>query len=480
MKRERVNVKKNKDYSKPEQIARIMGMLEEKGKTKDWILEQIKKNRFKLTVSPTANSFEILNSCSDVVISRIFDTLYNRHEFMVEDINVLTKTLHWFFTDIVGSSDPKIPVRIQARNISLLNLLIKKTETFENMDQDSTHIQSTGDGMAIGFADNAEKPLRLAIELHKLLNKYNKQNKEKLHIRIGIDSGPIYFVKDVQDKDTVWGPGIIMAKRVMDLCGDDQIFASRRIGDDISKLSTEYKEIMHPIGEYLIKHGEQLLMYNIYGKNFGNKIAPKKSKIKKEQHDDDILNAQPNFEFKSVELKLEITNLKNMMTHHTWIWDVKNITNEPLQQIFYDIGGDTSKDFRDLNVSIKDENDEELEIISLDVNKSHEKKFNVKLNRPIRKNQKNRVLKLEYDWEEPYKVFEYVFSTKCKKFKYTLTAPKELQLKNRVLEVARELGIKKRAESPSKIKYDSDKTIITWESKKSQAIPKHSAYEFHW
>ena len=63
-----------------------------------------------------------------------------------------------------------------------------------------------------------------------------------------------------------------------------------------------------------------------------------------------------------------------MMTHHTWIWDVKNISKEPLEQIFYYIIGDTPKSFGDLNLSVKDENDNNLEIISLDVNKPHEKK----------------------------------------------------------------------------------------------------------
>ena len=119
--------------------------------------------------------------------------------------------------------------------------------------------------MAIGFADSPEKPLRLAIELHKLLYKYNKTHTEKnrVYLRIGIETGSIYFIKDVEGNDTVWGSGIIMARRVMDLCGENQIFASRRIGDDISKLTSEYKAIMHPIGDYSIKHGEQLLVYNI-------------------------------------------------------------------------------------------------------------------------------------------------------------------------------------------------------------------------
>ena len=102
------------------------------------------------------------------------------------------------------------------------------------------------------------------------------------------------------------------------------------------------------------------------------------------------------------------------------------------------------------------------------------------MNKPIRKNQRGRILTLEYDWEEPYRVFEYFFSAKCKKFKYVLTAPKDLQIKNRVLEVERELGIKKRAEPAPKISYLKDKIRITWETDKKRIIKKHETFEFQW
>lgn len=469
---------KKSGYDKIAVIAEILGLLEEKGKTKDWLLEEIKRKRLSLKVSPTANSFEILKSCPDSFVLYISKLITD--DFVVEDVKTSTKTLHWFYTDIVGSSDPTIPVKIQARKINLLNTLMKKTETFKQKDSNSTYIQTTGDGMAIGFGDNPEKPLRLAIELHKLLYRYNKTQgeKNKVFLRIGIDTGPIYFIKDVEGNDTVWGPGIIMARRVMDLCGDNQIFASRRIGDDISKLSSEYKAIMHQIGDYSIKHGEQLLVYNIYGKNFGNRNSPQQNKIPKPELD--ILSTQPKFEFHSVEIRLDVTNPKNMMTHHTWIWNVKNMSKKPLEQVFYHINGDTPKDFADLNLSVKDENNNNLEIISLDVNKGHEKKFNVKLPKTIRKNQKGRLLKLEYDWEEPYRVFEYSLSAKCKTFRYVFSAPRNLEIKNRVLEVIKDLGAKKRAEPAPKINYLPKTTEIIWENDKKHVINKYDTFEFQW
>ena len=130
--------------------------------------------------------------------------------------------------------------------------------------------------MVIGFNDSPEKPLRLAIELHKNIIKYNglRKGKQKLSIRIGMDTGPVYFIKDVTGKENFWGPGIIMARRVMDLARPMQILASSRIANDIRKLSTEYKLLLHNIGDYKIKHGEKISIFNIYGSGLGNKLSP--------------------------------------------------------------------------------------------------------------------------------------------------------------------------------------------------------------
>jgi class 3 adenylate cyclase len=460
-------------------VAEILGLLEEKGKNKDWLLEELKRLKIKLGVSPTSNSYEILRACSSEDIKRVRSRLQNDY-FGIEEINDKPKTLHWFFTDIVGSSTPKLSTKSQIRKIALLHMQIKNTEAFKQAINQCV-VVPTGDGMAMGFTDSPETPLKLAIQLHELLGKYNKSKSpsDKISIRIGIDTGPVYFIKDVMGNDTVWGPGIILSRRLMDLCGPNQIFASRKIGDDVRKLSAEYKAVLHPIGDYSVKHGEQHLIYNVYGKGFGNKFAPKKGKVLVKPKEDEF--AHPiKFEFNSVELRLEVLDKKTMMTHHTWIWDVRNTTKEPLGQIYYDIAGDVPKDFSKLNVTIKDENGKNLEIISLDVNKPHEKKFNVKLNNPIKKNQKGRLLVLEYDWEEPERVFEYVFSARCKKFKYLFTIPRDVSIKNMILEVIPGLGMKKRAEPPPKITFSEDKTIITWETQDKQTINRFSAYEFKW
>lgn len=460
-------------------IAEILGLLEERSKSKEWIFQEIKKHSLKLAVKHTMNSFEILKACPEGFISHLLRVLKSDGFEDFEEIRTLTKTYHWFYTDIVASSDPSIPTTEQARKIIVLNELIARTDTFKHREPASTVIFPTGDGMNIGFSDSPEKPLRLAIELHKLISRYNetRKGKDKIYIRVGIDTGPVYILKDLNGKDNVWGPGIIMARRVMDLGGPMQVFASARIANDIRKLSPEYKAIMHPIGDYIIKHGEQLLIYNIYGDGFGNKNAPRKGKTQKSKATEENLKNSNTFFFSNIEVNLNVTDSTTMMTHHTWLWNVVNITKEPKDQVFYYLDGDTPKDFPEMNVTIRDEENNELDILSLNVNKPYHKEFIVKLNKPLKPNQKGRFLKLEYDWEEPDRNFFYKFASDCRKFKYLFTMPKGVELKNRVLKVDSETGYKTHATPASTVRYLADKTEISWQASNLRA---YDAYRFEW
>ena len=456
-------------------IGEILGLLEESGKGKDWILQEMKKQKIKRQVR-TLNSYEMLKSSPPKFISYLSQLLRKDVlEGNVPDINTLTRTFHWFFTDIVGSANPNLLTKDQARKVWALNELIGRTATFVQMNPKSDVMTITGDGMVIGFADSHEKPLRLAIELHKILSKYNQLQKgaHKLRIRIGIESGPVYFIKDLTGKENFWGSGIIMARRVMDLARPMQILTSARVANDIKKLSPEYKSLMHHIGDYKIKHGEKLSIVNVYGEGWGNKLAPPgKVDNKKES-----LEPRVQFHFPKIEIRLEITNPKSMVVHHTWIWNMVNITEEPLDNVSYFIEGDIPRDFADLNATVRNEANKKLKILSVDLNKPTSKQFIVKIDRPFKPNQKRRFLKLEYDWEETERHFSYTLSTECKKFSFVLTAPKAMDLKPRVLKVDPGTRYKIHADPPAEVKYLKDKTQVAWQSSNLSA---YDSYRFEW
>ncbi len=462
-------------------VAEIISLLEEAHQTKDWIFKQIKRNHLKLPVKHSMNSFQVLCCCPNDLLDDCLKTLKAKDIDDIGDINSFTKTYHWFFTDIVAGSNPTIPSKEQARKVVVLNELIARTETFKKRDPSSTVILPTGDGMAIGFSDSPEYPLRLSIQLHKLLNEYNKarrSKKEKVLLRIGIDIGPVYVIKDLNGQDNVWGPGIILTRRVMDLAGDMNIFASSRFGDDVKALSPEYKEILHAIGDYSIKHGEQLNIYNIYGEGFGNKLYPRKSKIteKKETFGEQV-KSKTAFIFNTIDIKIDVEDPKTMLAHHEWIWNLINVSDDPRDEIFYYLDGDVPKDFPDMHVRVTDEEENELDIISLSENKPTHKEFTIKMKKPIKPRQRKRYLKLEYDWEEPERNFFYKLPTDCKKFTYQFSIPKGIDVKSRILKVDTELGYKWVAEPAPVIKYLPEGTTITWTGTDLKAF---DAYKFEW
>src|SRR3970040_2102009 len=407
-----MSAKEKLSFSKLSQIAEILGLIDETNRGKQWLVDQLKKH--KIIIKNTINNYEILKECPDDFLSQMLRSLKGEDIAGFEDIKTMTKTYHWFFTDIVAGSNPTIPTKNQVKKIIVLNELLLRTETFSKRDPTSTVALPTGDGYAIGFSDSPEKPIHLAMELHKALNRYNisQRGNEKLLIRVGIDMGPVYVIKDINNMDNVWGPGIILTRRVMDLAGDMNIFASARIAEDIRKLSPEYKQIMHPIGDYSIKHGEELHLFNVYGDGFGNKNAPRKGKLEKSTLEKKIKSVN-NFAFEGVEILLEITDPKTLLTHHTWVWNIRNISKEPKDQIFYYLDGDAPKEFADMNVTITDEKNNRLNVLGLNSNKPYHKEFNVQLNRPILPKQK-KTIKLEYDWEEPDRNFFYRFASDCK------------------------------------------------------------------
>ena len=477
-------MKKKTSLTKLDRItkeAEILSLMEESHKTKEWLKRQIKKKSIKIPVKLTMGSFQILNSCPDSFIVDLLDTLKGKDLDDLGDINSFTKTFFWFFTDIVAGSNPTLPTKEQARKVIVLNELIERTETFQHRDPNSTVILPTGDGMAIGFADSPEYPLRLSMQLHKILNEYNKtkrRKEDKVLLRIGIDIGPVYILKDLNGQDNVWGPGIILTRRVMDLAGDQNIFCSSRYAEDVRVLSPEYKEIMHPIGDYSIKHGEQLNIYNIYGEGFGEKKAPKSKKIlQKSETFETSLKSKTAFLFNLVDIKLDVTDPKTMLTHHVWKWNLINLADSPRDEVFYYLEGDSPKDFADMNVKVYDEEGNPAEIMNLSVNKPTRKEFTVRLKKPLKPRQRKRFVTLEYDWEEPERTYFYKVPTDCKLLTYNFSIPRGVEIKNRVLKVDTELGYKWNADPPASLKFSPKKTTISWQGKNVNAF---DAYQFDW
>jgi len=183
----------------------------------------------------------------------------------------------FFFVDVVGLSDPALSVRRQIEKIEALNDMIGHCDTFKKASD--KRVLPTGDGMAIGFMLSPESPLQLGIELHQALKKYNshtnKQDGSFLDVRIGLASGSVFIVNDVNSNQNIWGPGIIFARRVMDVGDGGHILLAGPLAESLLALDDKYRSIVNLLGDYQVKHGQIIKIYSAYSPNeFGNSAIP--------------------------------------------------------------------------------------------------------------------------------------------------------------------------------------------------------------
>jgi archaellum biogenesis ATPase FlaH/class 3 adenylate cyclase len=183
----------------------------------------------------------------------------------------------FFFVDVVGLSDPALSVRRQIEKIEALNDIISHCDTFKKASD--KRVLPTGDGMAIGFMLSPESPLQLGIELQQALKKYNTHtNKEDgsfLDVRIGIASGTVFIVNDVNSNQNIWGPGIIFARRVMDVGDGGHILLAGPLAESLLTLDDKYRSMINLLGDYQVKHGQIIKIYSAYSANeFGNPATP--------------------------------------------------------------------------------------------------------------------------------------------------------------------------------------------------------------
>jgi class 3 adenylate cyclase len=189
----------------------------------------------------------------------------------------------FFFVDIVGLSDPRLSVKSQVQKIEVLNRLIAECDAFKKTPAGQKLVLPAGDGMAIGFLLNPELPLELAIQLHRKLGQYNRERKwagDRVQVRIGLGSGPIFTVSDLTNAQNVWGPGIILARRVMDAGDEGHILLAGNIAEDLIALKDEYRSIIRMVSDsFEIKHGQKIRLYSAYSPaDFGNPQPPARAK----------------------------------------------------------------------------------------------------------------------------------------------------------------------------------------------------------
>jgi adenylate cyclase len=178
---------------------------------------------------------------------------------------------HVLLIDIVGYS--KLLIDDQRELQQLLNQVVRGTGQFCTAEAAGKLVRlPTGDGMALVFFTNPEAPVQCALEISEALRSHSQ-----LRVRMGINTGPVSGVADVNDKSNIAGAGINMAQRVMDLGDAGHILLSKRAAEDLAQYR-RWEPHLHDLGEIEVKHGAKISIVNLYTDNLGNREVPEKLK----------------------------------------------------------------------------------------------------------------------------------------------------------------------------------------------------------
>ena len=176
---------------------------------------------------------------------------------------------HVLFIDIVGYS--KLSISDQHAAIEELNQVVRASEQFQRAEAAGRLIKiPTGDGIALVFYTSPEAPVQCAVEISCVL-----KERPRLQLRMGIHSGPVSGVVDVNERANLAGAGLNIAQRVMD-CGDaGHILLSKHVAEDLEEYE-KWRPFLHDLGSCEVKHGVRVSVVNLYDDQFGNAKLPLK------------------------------------------------------------------------------------------------------------------------------------------------------------------------------------------------------------
>src|SRR5215472_11625828 len=176
---------------------------------------------------------------------------------------------HVLFIDIVGYS--KLLINEQSAQLETLKKIVRGTNQFRLAEAERKLLRlPTGDGGALVFRNSPEAPVLCAMEITEALQRPpGSKEKPQLRLRMGIHSGPVNEVVDLNEQANIAGAGINIAQRVMD-CGDaGHILLSKRVAEDLAQYR-QWQPLLHDLGEAEVKYGAVVHIFNLHTDELGN------------------------------------------------------------------------------------------------------------------------------------------------------------------------------------------------------------------
>ena len=155
---------------------------------------------------------------------------------------------HVLFIDMVGYS--RLLMHEQTAQLEILKKIVRATEQFRSAEAEGKLLRlSTGDGGALVFRNHSEAPVLCAMEISREL-----KNHPEVRVRMGIHSGPVNEITDLNEQANIAGAGINIAQRVMDCADAGHILLSKHVAEDLEQYA-HWKPLLHDLGPCEVKHG---------------------------------------------------------------------------------------------------------------------------------------------------------------------------------------------------------------------------------
>src|SRR3989440_9882702 len=182
---------------------------------------------------------------------------------------------HVLFIDIVGYS--KLSINEHRAAIDELTQAVRTSEQFQNAEAAARLIKiPTGDGMALVFYKSPEEPVECALEISRALKDHSK-----IRLRMGVHSGPVSGVIDVNGQANLAGAGLNVAQRMMDCADAGHILVSRHVAEDLEGYE-QWRSLLHDLGFCEVKHGVKLQIVNLCTDEVGNRALPTKLRVQRQ------------------------------------------------------------------------------------------------------------------------------------------------------------------------------------------------------
>ena len=178
---------------------------------------------------------------------------------------------HVLFIDIVGYS--KLSINDQRAAVEELTQVVRGSEHIRKPKQRALNEDRNRRWMALVFYTSPEAPAQCAVEISRALKEH-----PRLQLRMGIHSGPVSGVIDVNSRPNLAGAGLNMAQRVMD-CGDaGHILVSKHVAEDLEEYE-HWRPLLHDLATCEVKHGMRVAIVNLYADQVAIRTCQRSSKL---------------------------------------------------------------------------------------------------------------------------------------------------------------------------------------------------------